>query len=71
MGSWLERSAYFSENIKYDIRVYEEPFVFIYPYDILIPIIGVLLAASLIINIAPARAALKLKAVDALRMGND
>jgi ABC-type antimicrobial peptide transport system permease subunit len=61
----------FAENMRKDIRVYEEPIIYHYPYDILLPIIGGLLLASFLINIAPARAALKLKAADALRMGNE
>lgn len=61
----------FAENLRKDVRVYEEPITFHYPLDILLPIIGSLLLASLLINIAPARAALKLKAANALRMGNE
>ncbi|MGM0883565.1 MAG: ABC transporter permease [Bacillota bacterium] len=61
----------FAENLRKDVRIYEEPITFHYPFEILLPIIGGLLLASLLINIAPARAALKLKAADALRLGNE
>jgi putative ABC transport system permease protein len=61
----------FSENLKHDIRVYEEPAIFHYPFGILLPIIGSLVIASFFINLLPARAALRLKAVDALRVGNE
>ncbi|NIK77889.1 ABC-type lipoprotein release transport system permease subunit [Paenibacillus castaneae] len=64
-------ASIFVEGIKKDTRVYEDSVIFNYPFEILVPLIGGLLIASLLINIAPSRAALKLKAADALRMSND
>ncbi|GKU78199.1 ABC transporter permease [Paenibacillus sp. L3-i20] len=42
-----------------------------YPFEILLPIICGLLIMAMILNILPARAALKLKAADALRRSNE
>lgn len=61
----------FVQFMKEDIRVYEEPLTINYPFEILVPIVAGLLLTSLLINIAPSRSALKLKAADALRMGSE
>lgn len=71
LGIGSSGARIFAENVQQDMRVFEEPIIYHYPFDILLPIIGGLLLASLLINIAPARAALKLKAADALRMGSE
>jgi len=59
------------ESLSSDVRAYEQPFDIPFPIMLLSVIVLGLLAASLLINIAPSRSALKLKAADALRMGNE
>ncbi|MHA7966896.1 ABC transporter permease [Paenibacillus sp. CAU 1782] len=54
-----------------DVRDYEQALVIPYPYEIVLPILGALLLLSLLLNMLPAKAALRLKAADALRMNRD
>lgn len=60
-----------TESISSNVRAYEQPIDIAYPIILLSVILLGLLAASLLINIAPSRSALRLKAADALRMGNE
>lgn len=61
----------FVESVKADLKGDKSALLYEYPFDIVFPIIAGLLLASLLINITPARAALKLKAVDVLKMNSD
>jgi len=59
------------ESLSSDVRAYEQPYDIQYPIMLLASILLGLLITSLLINIAPSRSALKLKAADVLRMGNE
>ena len=50
---------------------YEEPLGIHYPYEIIVPVLLGLALLSLLLNAAPARSAVKLKAADALRTNQD
>ncbi|MGI2293887.1 ABC transporter permease [Paenibacillus sp. GXUN7292] len=54
-----------------DLKSYEEPLHISYPYEVILPVLFGLALLSLLLNTAPARAAVKLKAADALRMNQD
>ncbi len=54
-----------------DVPDYEQALVIPYPYEIVLSILGALLLLSLLLNRLPAKAALRLKAADALRMNED
>lgn len=53
------------------LNSHEAPLGVSYPYEVILPILVGLLAASLLLNIAPAKAALRLKAADVLRMNQE
>lgn len=60
----------FAESAKQDMPDYQS-FELAYPYDIIVPVMLGLLVLSVIVNIAPARAALKLKAAEGLRASEE
>ncbi|UVI32248.1 FtsX-like permease family protein [Paenibacillus spongiae] len=64
-------SNLFIHTVAQDVKPHEEPIPFHYPYDWIIPMLIGLLLAAVLINIGPARAALKLTPGDALRSSNE
>lgn len=56
---------------KRDMGAHEQELVLSYPFEIILPVLGGLLLLALLLNMAPAKAAIRLKAADALRMSND
>ncbi len=61
----------FYNTISMDVKPGEKPIPFDYPIEILLPIILALIAAALLINVGPARSALKLAPADALRAADE
>jgi len=57
----------FINTLKQDTRPGDQPVLYQYPFDTIIPLLLTLLAAALVMNMAPARGALKLAPAEALR----
>ncbi|MCQ6558202.1 ABC transporter permease [Paenibacillus mendelii] len=64
-------SNLFIHTLSQDVKPYEEAIPFHYPYDMIVPMLLGLLLAALLINIGPARSALKLTPADALRSSEE
>ncbi len=61
----------FYNTTSMDVRPGEQPIPFDYPIETLLPIIIGLMAAALLINVGPARSALKHAPADALRAADE
>ncbi|BBH21153.1 hypothetical protein Back11_24980 [Paenibacillus baekrokdamisoli] len=61
----------FIQTISQDVRSGEQPIPFDYPIEILLPVILGLLVSAVLINLGPARSALKQAPADALRASDE
>lgn len=70
-GAGSTGAKIFYNTISQDVKPGEKRIPFDYPIEILLPIILGLLAAAVLINLGPARSALKLAPADALRTADE